>query len=201
MNMKKLITLLIVALLISIALSSCAKGEPGLSAYEIYLKYHPDYTGSEEDWINSIAGNIGKETDEGVVTEEVVTASETGLFVFSKNTDGASYALTAYTGVDRRVDIPSMYKGCPVTIICDWAFAENEYIETIYIPNTVTHIESCAFQQSSLRSLYIPLSVVSIEYQYIASSLDIYYEGNEDQWESIMEDDWNGVTVHFNHKP
>ena len=30
-------------------------GETGLSAYEIFLKYHPDYAGSEEDWINDIA--------------------------------------------------------------------------------------------------------------------------------------------------
>lgn len=29
-------------------------GQPGLSAYEIYLKYHPEYTGSEEEWIEEI---------------------------------------------------------------------------------------------------------------------------------------------------
>ena len=28
------------------------KGEDGLSAYEIYLKYHPEYTGTEEEWVN-----------------------------------------------------------------------------------------------------------------------------------------------------
>ena len=30
-------------------------GETGLSAYEIFLKYHPDYLGTEEDWINDVA--------------------------------------------------------------------------------------------------------------------------------------------------
>lgn len=34
-------------------------GEDGLSAYEIYLKYHPEYEGTEEDWINDlINGNL-----------------------------------------------------------------------------------------------------------------------------------------------
>ena len=31
------------------------KGDDGLSAYEIYKKYHPEYQGTEEDWINDLA--------------------------------------------------------------------------------------------------------------------------------------------------
>ncbi len=34
-----------------------ANGEDGLSAYEIYIKYHPEYEGSEEDWINDLINN------------------------------------------------------------------------------------------------------------------------------------------------
>ncbi len=35
------------------------KGENGLSAYEIYLKYHPEYTGSESQWIEDLVnGNL-----------------------------------------------------------------------------------------------------------------------------------------------
>ena len=30
-------------------------GETGLSAYEIFLKYYPDYEGTEEDWITDVA--------------------------------------------------------------------------------------------------------------------------------------------------
>lgn len=193
-----LIAPLVIVLLLPVFFASCTKGEPGLSAYEIYLKYHPEYTGSEEDWINSIVGDIGKESNSQA---EEITASETGLFIFGQNSDGASYTLVAYTGVDRRVDIPDTYKGCPVTIIGDWAFKDNPYVETVYVPSTVTYIEACAFQQSSLKFLYIPSSVECIEYQYIANSLNIYYAGDEEQWEDIMKDGWNGVTMHFNHKP
>ena len=37
-----------------------ADGTDGLSAYEIYIKYHPEYTGSEEEWINDfVSGDLG----------------------------------------------------------------------------------------------------------------------------------------------
>ena len=36
-----------------------ADGTDGLSAYEIYVKYHPEYTGSEEEWINDfVSGDL-----------------------------------------------------------------------------------------------------------------------------------------------
>lgn len=35
------------------------QGDDGLSAFEIYKKYHPEYTGSEETWINSLKGADG----------------------------------------------------------------------------------------------------------------------------------------------
>ena len=36
-------------------------GLDGLSAYEIYIKYHPEYQGSEEDWINDLVnGELGQ---------------------------------------------------------------------------------------------------------------------------------------------
>ena len=38
-------------------------GANGLSAYEIYVKYHPEYTGSEEEWINSLAKGEFKDTE------------------------------------------------------------------------------------------------------------------------------------------
>ena len=35
------------------------KGDQGLSAYEIYIKYHPDYEGTEEEWLEDLVnGNL-----------------------------------------------------------------------------------------------------------------------------------------------
>lgn len=37
-------------------------GEDGLSAYEIYIKYHPEYTGTEEEWLEDLVnGDLRKE--------------------------------------------------------------------------------------------------------------------------------------------
>ena len=51
------------------------KGEPGLSAYEIFLKYYPDYSGSEKEWITDVAmGNtsnlFGSESDKDKMISE-----------------------------------------------------------------------------------------------------------------------------------
>ena len=37
-------------------------GEDGLSAYEIYIKYHPEYTGTEEEWLEDLVnGDLREE--------------------------------------------------------------------------------------------------------------------------------------------
>jgi len=35
------------------------KGDDGLSAFEIYKKYHPEYTGTEEEWLETLKGDKG----------------------------------------------------------------------------------------------------------------------------------------------
>lgn len=48
------------------------KGEDGLSAYEIYKKYHPDYTGNEEDWINDLVnGRLATEEQNSDTPSEI----------------------------------------------------------------------------------------------------------------------------------
>ena len=42
-----------------------AEGDDGLSAYEIYIKYHPEYTGTEEEWIESLKGEQGIQGPQG----------------------------------------------------------------------------------------------------------------------------------------
>lgn len=40
-------------------------GEDGLSSYEIYLKYHPDYAGDEQTWLESLKGADGEDGEDG----------------------------------------------------------------------------------------------------------------------------------------
>lgn len=45
------------------------KGETGLTAYEIYKKYYPEYAGTEEDWINDLSnGNLPNNTSKVTVS-------------------------------------------------------------------------------------------------------------------------------------
>lgn len=56
-------------------------GEQGLSAYEIFLKYYPEYEGTEKDWVTDVAmGNkcnlFGHKWDEGIITTEPTKGNE-----------------------------------------------------------------------------------------------------------------------------
>ena len=42
------------------------KGDDGLSAFEIYKKYHPEYTGTEQEWLETLKGDKGDTGAAGV---------------------------------------------------------------------------------------------------------------------------------------
>ena len=44
-------------------------------------------------------------------------------------------------GKDAEVTVPAMIAGCPVNTIASGAFAENEYVQTLYLPDTITTVE------------------------------------------------------------
>lgn len=132
-------------------------GEAGLSAFEIFLKYHPDYSGTEEDWINSLYGH-----ESSSETKDETPAEMTGEFKFAKNEDGKSYVLVSYSGLDRNVEVPSTYNGYPVTTIGTLAFAQKS-IHVVKLPDTITEIEEDAFRGSShLEQINLPNSITSI---------------------------------------
>ena len=76
-----------------------------------------------------------------------------------------------------------------VTTICNYAFRGCGGLKSIVIPNSVTSIGSQAFSGcTSLTSVVIPDSVTSIGSQAFngCSSLkEVYYTGNEEQWNAI----------------
>ena len=55
------------------------------------------------------------------------------------------YAVVAYFGEDTNVAIPQVFDGVPVTCIREGAFSNNDKLENIFIPKTVTNIEPNAF--------------------------------------------------------
>ena len=75
------------------------KGDDGLSAFEIYQKYHPEYTGTEEEWIESLKGSDGNNGEQGVSVVNAYINSEMHLILVLSNS----------------TEIDAGYIGVPVT--------------------------------------------------------------------------------------
>ena len=56
-----------------------------------------------------------------------------------------SVTITAYTGDEEVVTIPSMIAGNPVNTIASGAFSGAEHTTTVYLPDTIMTVESGAF--------------------------------------------------------
>lgn len=89
------------------------------------------------------------------------------------------------------------------------AFKDCSSLKEIALPDSVKSIGTCAFQGcSSLERITIPEGVKSIEtmtFEDCSSLMDIYYSGNESDWESIdkassVKNDLAGVAIHYNSK-
>ena len=69
--------------LVSLSTLTGADGEDGLSAYQIYLQYHPEYTKTEEEWIYDLINGLLSDKIQATVTFD----SLGGTLVESQNID------------------------------------------------------------------------------------------------------------------
>lgn len=61
--------------------------EETLSAFEIYKKYHPEYTGTKEEWFESLKNDVGIQEDQSVnITDTYVDEKQHLWIVFSDGT-------------------------------------------------------------------------------------------------------------------
>ncbi len=101
-----------------------------------------------------------------VYAKFVPVTEETSDFLF-KACDGG-YEVIGYTGDNPIVTIPSTHKNQPVIVVGrDFSnqncFAENQNIEEIIIPNTVTRISRYSFQNcKNLKKLTLPDSITDV---------------------------------------
>lgn len=170
-------------------------GDDGLSAFEIYKKYHPEYEGTEEEWIESLKGSDGvgvRNTyinDDGELIVELTdgTKINCGRVVPDINQmqlkfkaiedDGEikAYSVAGFVMVfDEDVTIPKTHKGKPVISIEDNAFLNNEEITSVTIPDSVTTIGCGAFEYCvNLKSVTIGNGVTTIGHHAFYNSQNI----------------------------
>lgn len=84
---------------------------------------------------------------------------------YAKSSDEDSYRVIGYSGKnERRIVIPEIYDGLPVTEISSFAFAGAENIEQIILPSGITRIAESAFEGcASLKSVSLGKGLLNVE--------------------------------------
>lgn len=71
--------------------------------------------------------------------------TDPSLFTFVPGKKG-TLCVSGYTGTESDIRIPSFFEGAAVSAISVGAFQYNSYLQTVYIPDTVTTIQKDAFK-------------------------------------------------------
>lgn len=116
--------------------------------------------------------------------------------------------ITELGGLTTCTKLKTVIVGKGVTTIPNNFLRYSSEVKNIVLPNNIVTIGDEAFLFSGLETITIPTSVTTIgDYAFTFTSLtDIYYEGTEEQWNSINIgiDDENVIanaTIHFNQAP
>lgn len=70
--------------------------------------------------------------------------------------ENGSAIITAYTGTDRDVVIPSTLGGCPITKLEERIFENNQSIDSVTVPEGVTDTSKMLFAHSSVKVVNMP---------------------------------------------
>ena len=147
-------------------------GSDGKSAYELYCDAHPEYTGTEEEWLDMIldgrrltmSGNCGDLGD-----NVVWKLYNDGKLEFDGQGPMKQY-MESTTFITGGQNIPwSCFGSCVneamvnegITTLCNYAFMEMSSIEHIHLPDSLQQIGFCAFRTcSNLIDIEIPNNVM-----------------------------------------
>ncbi len=92
--------------------------------------------------------------------------SDDGLWMYVIYEDTGEVSVTCQDTEIVNAVIPSKIDGYTITMIEARCFDQNEYLETVEIPNTITSIEDWAFYGcTNLQEINIPSSVVTIKWE------------------------------------
>ena len=140
-------------------------GVDGKSAYELYKQAHPEYTGTLDDWLNSLKGAAGR----SVVKTEIINNSLVITYSDGEVVDLGGFAPTyvegthvifeinllsnntySITGIKNNqleeIVIPTRINGLPVTRIASNAFEGNTSIKKVVLADSIVEIGDSAFK-------------------------------------------------------
>ena len=137
------------------------------------------------------------------------SAQTSGEFTYEVLNNPKYIWITGYTGSASKVVVPKEIDGYGVVGIGESAFAKNESIVEVVLPDTVESIQNYAFFFcKNLKSITFTSALTEIRFyafQGCYSLKDVYYNGTKEQWDKISiingEDEGNieivSATVHF----
>lgn len=122
-------------------------GENGLSAYQIYLKYHPEYSKTEEEWIEDLVnGRLADNIDK---------------FEYELLDDG-TYAIGRGNVIAESITIPMQYNNRVVSQIKVDGFKDTPYLKEIIIGESIKTIGNGAFSHNVSLQKVVMKNVESI---------------------------------------
>ena len=131
-----------------------AKVSPEMTAFLLRYK-DANYTVSQQDIHEQ------RETDIAFGTAERTLAEWRKIFAISATEHG--YCIKGYKGEETEVVVPAVIAGKPVTAIGEKAFAYNQRLTSITLPDSITEIGKRAFVCcTALTSITIPANVQKI---------------------------------------
>ena len=82
---------------------------------------------------------------------------------YSINDERTAATITKYTGTASELDIPGTVENVPVTAVAEWAFAKNETLTKVILPDSITEIGNSAFSLcAKLTSVTFPANLKTI---------------------------------------
>ena len=147
-------------------------GDNGLSAYEIYKKYHPQYTGTEAEWIETLKGADGQQ---GVSVVNAYVSEEMHLILMLSNNTQID---AGYIGVSVNKSYTVTFKDHNQNVLKTEKVYEGEAATAPALENRIGYRFtgwSCAFD-----SVNSNLEVVA-QYEVDRNQLYFSYRENADQ--------------------
>ncbi len=142
-------------------------GKDGKSAFEIYCEEHPDYRGSEKQWLDDLVnGRLGDSNPQD---------DALAYYPLDDGTYGVGVGTAKYLS---NIVIPSSYRGIKVTRIVDEGFANLTNLRTFVMPSTIVTIgQKALYSCRKLKSVVMSSSLSYVGNGWLGESqgVDVYY--------------------------